>query len=58
LGHLIRLAEILERELDVYRIDEVGKAARAVASELATEALASGILDREKIVRPDFGRRS
>lgn len=59
LALLAKLASRMERELDVHRMGEDGKAGRKVNEQLATEQLGALLGDLDgKIVRPDFGGRS
>ncbi len=56
---LSRLAFSMERELEVHRMGEDGKAGRRVNEQLATEQLGALLGDPDgKVVRPDFGGRS
>ncbi|QIO68172.1 hypothetical protein [Rhizobium leguminosarum] len=54
-----KLAESLEREVQIYRLSEAGRLGREVIEQLAREAAASFILNSEgNVIRPDFGRKS
>ncbi len=53
-----KLAESLEREVQIYRLCEAGKTGREVIEQLAAEAAAAFILNRDdNVIRPDFGRK-
>ncbi|TAY75349.1 hypothetical protein [Rhizobium ruizarguesonis] len=54
-----KLAESLEREVQIYRLSEAGRLGREVIEQLAMEAAATFILNNEgNVIRPDFGRKS
>ncbi|MBB4066249.1 hypothetical protein [Gellertiella hungarica] len=55
---LVELAEVDEHELRVFRLDQAGKQGRSIVEQLAGEAMGNMMLDGEKIVRPNFGRKS
>ncbi|TBZ17059.1 hypothetical protein [Rhizobium leguminosarum] len=54
-----KLAESLEREVQIYRLSEAGRLGREVIEQLARETAASFVLNSEgNVIRPDFGRKS
>lgn len=59
LSLLAKLASRMERELDVHRMGEDGKAGRKAIENAAAEQLGALVGDPDgKVVRPDFGGRS
>lgn len=54
-----KLAQSLEREVQIYRLCEAGKTGREVVEQLAAEAAATFVLNSDgNVIRPDFGRKS
>ncbi|ARQ59214.1 hypothetical protein EFR00_25055 [Rhizobium sophoriradicis] len=54
-----KLAQSLEREVQIYRLCEAGKTGREVVEQLAAEAAATFVLSRDdNVIRPDFGRKA
>ena len=59
LAYLAKLAFSMERELDVHRMGEDGKAGRQTIEQVAAAQLGALVGDPDgKVVRPDFGGRS
>ncbi|MGV2183656.1 hypothetical protein [Rhizobium rhizogenes] len=57
LSALARLAHNQEQELSVFRLTEAGDIGRTVINDLATQAMGNLMIEDNKIIRPEFGRK-
>ncbi len=57
LDPVIELAELDEQEIRFFRLEQAGRDGRSIVERLAGEAMGNMMLDGDKIVRPDFGRK-